>query len=207
MERQHLEGERAPVLDGHQSPSYDRTAVAKRPASRIKLYETVAALSTVENWIDEFLTENPDQEGVLSTTLEELLARAELDLSAKVGNIALLWKTLQLEAEMLKTEARRLTERRNSREGLVDRLKEFVKNAMLAAQKVSIKDPRVTVSVRGLADKLELKEGVDPASLPEAFRVTSYAPNMVAVKEYYEKHNRAPEGFSVETDRTSIQAR
>lgn len=198
---------KAPVLDGNEGPKYAGNAVTKRPTARMKLYETVVALTTVENWIDEFLTENPDQEGVLSVTLEELLAQAELDLTAKVGNIALLWKTLQLEAEFLKTEASRLTARRNSRENLVIRLKEFVKTAMLAAEKVSIKDPRITVSIKMLGDKIELAEGVDPATLPETFRITKYEANMAAVKEHYEKHGRCPEGFTVETDRTSIQAR
>jgi hypothetical protein len=199
--------QKTPVLDGNDGPKYAGHAVAKRPAARMKLYETVAALSLVENWIDEFLTENPAMEGALSQPLEELLAQAEMDLAAKVGNIALLWKTLQLEAEFLKSEASRLTARRASREALVVRLKDFVKGAMLAAEKVSIKDPRVTVSVRVLADKLELAEGFDPAALPETFRITKYEPNMAAVKEYYEKHNRCPEGFTVEVDRYSVQAR
>ncbi len=174
-------------------------------ADRMKLYETVDALRQVEAWIDEELTRDPEAEGVLSTTLEDLLAEAGLDFSAKVANVLLMGKSLEAEAKALRAEAARLTARASSREGLQARLKDYAKENMIAAGVEKVKDPRLTIWIQAEADKVEWPG--EPDTIPEPYRKARYELDKTAVKAFATPAELLKLGFSIITDRFSVRTR
>ncbi len=171
---------------------------------RMKLHETVEALRQVEAWIDEELSRDPDAEGALTVTLEQLLGQAELDFSAKVANVLLMGKGLEYEAKALRSEAARLAARASSREALQARLKEFVREGMLVAGVDKVKDPRLTVWIQAEADKIEWP-GEDWA-IPEPYRRAKWELDRTAAKAA-DPAELVELGFTIQTGRFSVRTR
>lgn len=173
-------------------------------ADRMKLYETVEALRQVEAWIDEELTRDPEAEGALSSSLEDLLATAELDFNGKVANVILMGKSLEAEAKAIRAEASRLAARASSREGLQARLKRYVEANMVAAGVDKVKDPRITIWVQAEADRIEWPG--EPDTIPERFRRAKFELDKTATKAATPAELLSL-GFSIVTDRFSVRTR
>ncbi len=171
---------------------------------RMKLYETVDALRQVEAWIDEELSRDPEAEGVLSATLEDLLGQAELDFNGKVANVLLMGKSLEAEAKALRAEAARLTARAGSREGLQSRLKEYAKVNMIAAGVEKVKDPRLTVWIQAEADQVSWPG--EPDTIPEPYRRARYELDKTAAKAATPAE-LVELGFTIQKDRYSVRTR
>lgn len=107
----------------------------------MKLYESVAALAIVTEWLEE-------SGGELTPEITELLDAAEGDFEAKVERVALYIKTLDAEAAAIKAEEQRLAARRKARENGADRIRTYLENWMTAAGKESVKTPLVTAAIQ-----------------------------------------------------------
>lgn len=171
---------------------------------RMKLYETSEALAQVEAWIDEELTREPDAEGVLSETLEDLLGQAQGDFNAKVANVLLMGKSLGTEATALRVEAARLAARAGAREKLQTRLKAYALENMIFAGVEKVKDPRLTIWLQKEADKIEWAG--EPDTIPEPYRRAKWELDKTATKAA-DPAELVKLGFTIQTDRFSVRAR
>ncbi len=171
---------------------------------RMKLYETVDALRQVEAWIDEELGRDPEAEGVLSSTLEDLLAGAQLDFNGKVANVLLMGKSLEAEAKALMAESARLAGRAGARLGLQSRLKDYAKINMIAAGVEKVKDARLTIWIQAEADQVSWPG--EPDTIPEPYRRARYELDKTAAKAATPAELLGL-GFSIITDRFSVRTR
>lgn len=105
----------------------------------IALYELSQAYLTVANMIDE---ETPDQD------ILNALMTIEGQIEVKAVNIANLIKSIEAEAEIIKAEEKRLSQRRKSRENVVINVKQYLKETMEQMGKDKIKTAVWTVSIQ-----------------------------------------------------------
>lgn len=79
--------------------------------------------------------------------IEDTLAGLDGELEEKVDNIACIIKQLNAEADAIKTERDRLSERQQAKEHRADRLKDYIRQAMALAKKKKIETARNCVSI------------------------------------------------------------
>lgn len=103
------------------------------------LYELSESYMNVQNLIDE---ESPDADILNALTI------IEGAIENKAGNIANLIKSLDAEAEMLKAEERRLSQRRKVRENAASNMKQYLQNAMEQMGMDKIKTAKWTFSIQ-----------------------------------------------------------
>ncbi len=114
----------------------------------MKLYEAAAQLETVNAWIEEHTDEILANGGELTHDLLVLLDEAEGTFAEKAERVALKVRELQAEAEVVKAEATRLTQRAKTALNAADSLKEYLHRTMEAAGTLTIKGTLVTVAVQ-----------------------------------------------------------
>jgi hypothetical protein len=114
----------------------------------MRLYDTVAALAIVTEWLEE-------SGGELTPEITELLDAAEGDFEAKAERVALYIKTLDAEAEAIKTEELRLGARRKARENGAERVRGYLAQWMTAAGRESVKTPLVSAAMQKNPPKVE----------------------------------------------------
>lgn len=114
----------------------------------IRLYEAAAQLETVNGWIEEHADEILANGGELTPELSALLDLAEGTLAEKAERVALKVRELQTEAEAIKVEATRLTQRAKTATNAADSLKDYLHRTMEAAGIPSIKGTLVTVAIQ-----------------------------------------------------------
>lgn len=101
----------------------------------------------------------------------EYLESLQLDRKEKIENIAVYIKTLDSEAAAIKSEEKRLKERREAKERKAERLRDYLKTSMLMFDEKKFETARVALSFRAsktvivsdieLLDKAYIKEKVE----------------------------------------------
>lgn len=114
----------------------------------IKLYEAAAQLEVVNGWIEEHGDDILANGGELTPELAALLDEAEGTLAVKAERVALKVRELLAEAEAVKVEATRLTQRAKTASYAADSLKAYLHRTMEAAGIPTIKGTLVTVAVQ-----------------------------------------------------------
>ena len=114
----------------------------------MKLYEATAQLEVVNGWIEEHADEIFANGGELTPELSALLDEAEGTLAEKAERVALKVRELQAEAEVIKAEAVRLTQRAKTASNAADSLKSYLRHALDAAGIPVIKGTLVTVALQ-----------------------------------------------------------
>jgi hypothetical protein len=143
----------------------------------MKLYETTAALDTVEAWLLE-------HDGELTPELEALLEEAGHDFADKVERTALKIREIEHEAEVAKEESKRLAGLAAVRERAAARLKRYLEAHMIAAGREKVSGALVTVTIQQNNPSVHAPEWDD-----EALRgMFVYAPRFVT---------REPESFTL----------
>ena len=105
----------------------------------IALYELSEAYMNVVNLID-------DEES--SDDILNALTTIGGAIEVKASNIANLIKSLESEAEVIRSEEKRLAQRRKSRESAADNVKQYLKFAMEQMGMDKIKTPTRTISIQ-----------------------------------------------------------
>jgi hypothetical protein len=89
----------------------------------MNLYELNSEYSRVMADVMDWAEQN---EGEISAELEKALEDIEINLEEKIENTALYIKTLDVEAEMIKLEEKKLAERRKACENRAERVREWL---------------------------------------------------------------------------------
>lgn len=127
--------------------------------------------------------------------VSEELARLDDALTDKAEGVLYVLRNLELDAEALGTEIKRLTERKRTAENNVRRMREHLRDSMEKANATRIKTPRFVVT---LSPGSEVVDVEDEAKLsPEWFRVTR-EPNKSAILSNYRATGEIPEGVRIE---------
>jgi uncharacterized protein YlxW (UPF0749 family) len=103
-----------------------------------KLYELTSNYLSVMEMAEEMDTD----------TLKDTLESIEEEINDKAENIAKLIKNLNADVDALKTEEKRLADRRKSLENKVTHLKEYLQNQLEVAGLDKVKRPTLTVSIQ-----------------------------------------------------------
>lgn len=173
----------------------------------MKLYEAVEALAISESWLEE-------AGGELTPEVEALLEAAEGDLHDKIEQVALKVRSLEVEAEAIKSEADRLLSRAKSRSTGAASLKEYLRRQMEAAQTDKVVGKLCTVALQLNPPALQVPDDADLGELyeagclgigvvPETFKVNKKV-LLDAVKTFGE--SVLPKGWSV-TRSSSLRIR
>ncbi len=96
-------------------------------------------------------------EDAVADTLEAV----EGELDAKIENVACYIKNLAAEADALKTEADKLTERRKAKQAHVDRLRRYLHDALTAAGERKVETPRAVVRIQKTAPSVRIADDAE----------------------------------------------
>ena len=107
----------------------------------------------------------PDENGEISEDAFEQISALQLAADEKLESIGCLLKDWQAEADAIKAEADRLTERRRVIEARADRLKRYAADMMLGIGKRKIETPRCVLALR----PSKAVEVLDEAKIPDAY--------------------------------------
>lgn len=166
----------------------------------MKLYEATAQLEVVENWIEEHADEILANGGVLTDTLYRLLEEAEGSFAEKAERVALKVRELQAEAEVVKAEAARLTQRAKTAVNAADSLKEYLLRSLEHAGIPTVKGSLVTVALQKNPPSTAIADYADLAAAPAAFvtEVPAHREwNKTAIKEAAKVGTLLPLGVHV----------
>jgi hypothetical protein len=147
----------------------------------MKLYEHVAALDQVGEWLAE-------TDGELTPELEELLEQAGIDFDEKAQNVALKVIQLQRESDMINVEVDRLTARAKARKSAAESLKGYLKMQMERAGRPVVKGTLTTVRLANSPPKLLGGDTLDERALRE---LAQSSPSLVTVIPERVELNRA----------------
>jgi len=130
----------------------------------LTLYEMTGALVEVRDFIDH---DNPTEEQ--RAQAEEIMARLLDELiPAKVANYCSFVRSLKLEAGAFKEEEKRLAERRQVREHLVERLTSRLHEAMKGMELRKLQAGTFAVSIQANPPCVDV---VDEQAVPEQFKI------------------------------------
>lgn len=119
-------------------------------------------------------------------TLADTLEGLEGEIEAKADGYARVIRNLEASAEAYKNEAERFAAKRRACENGVKRLKEFLRDTMIALDKEKIKTELFDFSVRNNGGSLPVILDIDENDLPDDLKIFSSRPNMKAIAERIE---------------------
>ena len=105
------------------------------------LYEINAELREA---LDAAHAEAEENEGVVSDLLGEKLDNLQQEKTVKIGNICRFIKSLNAEADMVKTEAKNLTDRARVTNNKADYLKKYLAGFMVEGEKFADENSKVS---------------------------------------------------------------
>lgn len=126
----------------------------------MRLYELTEAYKNIWD-----LVEDGD---VDPQALEATLKQVEEDINAKAGNIAKLIKSIEAEAQVIRLEEKRLSDRRRALENKKDCIKRYLEEQLASAGIDKVKTPLFTVSIQNNSPSVEL---IDESLIPEKYVV------------------------------------
>lgn len=103
-----------------------------------------------------------------ATTLQDTLESIEEEIHDKAENIAKLIKNINADVDALKSEEKRLADRRKSLENKVTHLKEYLQNQLEVAGLDKVKRPTLTVSIQNNPPSVEI---ADESLIPSDYRI------------------------------------
>lgn len=156
----------------------------------MKLYELANEFAALSN-------SDMDPE-MIADTLEGL----DFEIEVKIENCLALIKNDLADAEALKAEAAKLTERARMANNRVDRIKEYVAASLETAGKKSLKAGVHQVSIRAPSKSVEI---MDSGSLPPELvdYETLIKPDKLAIKKQLEAGIAVP-GAQIKTGKPSL---
>lgn len=166
----------------------------------IKLYEATAQLEVVNGWIEEHADEILANGGELPPALAELLDQAEGTLAVKAERVALKVRELQAEADAVKAEAVRLTQRAKTATNAADSLKAYLKRALEIAGVQTIKGELVTVALQKNPPSVLTVRDAASDDAAEGFATeipAHYEWNKAELKEAWKAGEALPMGVAV----------
>jgi len=134
----------------------------------LKLYALVDGFEQVAALLDQ-----AEAEGADATDLEPLkdtLDSLQMDIEVKADNIAKFIRSLQAEADALKAEADRLTERRKAKENKADYLKSYLEAEMLRLDKSKVAGMLFSFTIQNNPPSVEI---LDESLIPVAYKRTA----------------------------------
>jgi len=137
----------------------------------MKLYETVAQLAIVDDWLDEHLDVIQASGGEIPEALAALIDQAEGDFAAKVERVGLYIRELDGDAAALEAEIMRLQRRHAGMLSSIEGLKGYLKQNLEASKQLKVKTPLLTVSVQqnSTPSMTETPDDATVATWPDQF--------------------------------------
>lgn len=153
------------------------------------LYEVTGNILALQ----EMLEESVDDQCLLDT-MEAVQGEYEIKLESYCKVI----KNLEADAEALKNEAKRLTDKRKVLENNVDRLKKAMFESMKATGTDKVKGQIFSVAIQRNGGKLPVvvADNVDLSKLPDELVKVVKSPDLDSIREWLETGN-AVEGFTL----------
>ena len=141
----------------------------------MKLYELTADVLVLQDLLENEL----EDEQMLLDTLEGV----QWEYEFKLEQYAKVVRNLEADAEALKNEAARLTNRRRVIENNVDRLKRIMFDSMKATGTNKIKGNILSVAIQKNGGKLPVVVDVDTSELPDDLVKVTEAPDLDAIRK------------------------
>lgn len=143
----------------------------------MRLYELTSDLLVLQ----EMLEDNIDDQCLLDT-LEGVQGEYEIKLEAYCKVI----KNLEADMDALKSEAKRLTDKRKVLENNIDRLKKAMFDSMKATGTEKVKGALFTVAIQRNGGKLPVIVDVDTSELPDELVKIVESPDLEAIGKLLE---------------------
>ncbi len=164
---------------------------------------TTALYQLVEDYrkLQEILDSEGGQE-----QFQVALGQLQGTILTKAENIGHLIKHLDHEAEMIDSAIDRLELRKKARQNASIRLREYLKDNLIACGELKLQFPLVSVSVQDVQPSVEV---TDEKAIPSSFQkiITDIQINKLAILKYYKDTGRTPEGCRIITDRKKLVVR
>lgn len=153
------------------------------------LYELTGDILTLQNMLEE----DVDPE-VLADTLEAVSGEYEI----KIESYAKVIRNLEADVVAIKSEEKRLSDKRKTLDANINRLKKAMFDSMKATDTSKIKGKLFTVAIQKNGGKLPviMAEGVTTDHLPDQLVTVVEKPNLDAIREVLEA-GVLVEGFSL----------
>ena len=145
-----------------------------------RLYELTADLMTLQEMLEEAVDDQ-----CLLDTLEGVQGEYEIKLEAYCKVI----KNLEADMEALKSEAKRLTDKRKVLENNVDRLKKAMFDSMKATGTDKVKGQIFTVAIQRNGGKLPVIVDVPTEDLPDECVKVVESPDLEAISKMIDAGN------------------
>lgn len=131
------------------------------------------------------MLEDPEVEDqIVLDTLEGI----DYELEIKAENYAKIIKELEGTVEVIKTEQKRLSDKKSKLEANVKRLKDNLQEAMTATGKTKFKTDLFSFSIQKNGGALPVIVDVDTAELPDELVQITEKPDLKAIAKYLEEH-------------------
>ena len=140
-----------------------------------KLYELTSDVLALQDLLENEL----EDEQMLLDTLEGV----QWEYEFKLEQYAKVIRNLEADAEGLKNEAVRLTNKRRVIENNIDRLKSIMFDSMKATNTPKVKGNILTVAIQKNGGKLPVVVDVDTSELPDNLVKITEAPDLDAIRK------------------------
>lgn len=156
----------------------------------MNLYEVTGNVLHLQAMLE---SEDFDAE-VLADTMEAV----EGEYDYKIESYCKVIKNLEADMDALKTEAKRLSDRRKVLENNIDRLKSAMFESMKATGKTKVKGAVFTAAIQKNGGKLPVivAEDASTDNLPDQLVIVTEKPNLEAIRELLEA-GKFVEGFTL----------
>lgn len=144
-----------------------------------RLYEITGEILALQEMLENEL----DDTTLLTDTLEGVQGEYEFKLESYCKVI----KNLEADADALKNEAKRLTDRRKVLENNIDRLKKAMFDSMKATNTDKVKGQLFTVAIQKNGGKLPIIVDVDVSKLPDELVKITESPDLEAIGKLLEQ--------------------
>lgn len=132
------------------------------------------------------LLEMLEDEDVSEEAINETLELNFLDIKDKFDGYGKILRQMQADREMVKSEKMRLATREKAIDNGIDRLRNYMLNAMLLMGENKVKTELFTVSV---TTRVKPVVTIEPKLLPEQFKKVEYKADNKEIEEYLKAGN------------------
>lgn len=138
-----------------------------------KLYELTSDILELQDMLENEL----DDEQMLLDTLEGV----QWEYNFKLEQYAKVIRNLEADVNAIKTEVKRLTDKRRVLEGNIDRLKKYMFDSMKATNTPKVKGTVLTVAIQKNGGKLPIILDVDTSELPDDLVKITESPDLEVI--------------------------
>lgn len=119
--------------------------------------------------------------------LQKVLEITEKDIEEKADNYARIIKNLESDVEGLKSEEKRLKDKRGTLENAISRLKDTLQNAMIQTNKRKFKTDLFSFNIAKNGGKVPVIVDVPTEELADEFVIVSEKPDLDTIRKYIEE--------------------